>query len=239
MTSPLILKLERRDRLSPEERRLVEDIPARVLTFAAGDEMVREGDRPAVSTLILDGWAGRAKYLPGGRRSIIALHHSGDFVDLHSFLLKPIDHSVVALTACRVAQTPHERLHEVTERFPHLTRLLWLDTLVDAAVHREWIATVARRNAASRLAHLFCELFLRLQAVERTDGLRFELPLSQEILSDILGLSLVHVNRSLQDIRARGLLTWKSPRVRILDWDGLAELAAYDPAYLNLSAEPR
>src|SRR4051812_38544127 len=154
--NPLLVKLQKRDQLSPEEQVIVEALRNTTQVAEAGDEVVREGDRPGFSAVVLSGWAARVKFLAGGRRTISALHMAGDFVDLHSLLLRPMDHSVVALTRCKMAVVPHEQLRIVTERHPHLTRLLWLETLVDAAIHREWIAGLGRRSAVSRLAHLFC-----------------------------------------------------------------------------------
>ncbi len=239
MVSPLLLKLQKHDQLSPDEQRVVEDLRSGVISFRPNDEIVREGDRPSFSSIVLNGWAGRVKTLPDGRRSILALHLSGDFVDLHSLLLRPMDHSVIALTACKIAKVPHDQLREVTERYPHLTRLLWLDTLVDAAIHREWMVGLGRRAAAAHLAHLLCELFLRCQAVSLTRGMVFDFPLSQPVLADVLGLSAVHVNRSLQELRQERLLTLEAGRLEILDWERLADRAAFDPAYLNMSIEPR
>jgi CRP-like cAMP-binding protein len=239
VTNPLLLKLQKRDRLSSDEQDVLETIRSSTQTLKPGDEIVREGDRPSFSCLMLQGWSARTKFLSGGRRAISALHLAGDFVDLHSFLLRPMDHSVVALTPCKIGVVPHDRLKVVTERHSHLTRLLWLDTLVDAAIHREWIAGLARRSAANRLAHLFCELLLRSEAVGRVDELSYDLPLTQGVLADVLGLSTVHVNRSLQELRQDQLISLQRTKLRILDWDRLTELADFDPAYLNLSGEPR
>ena len=136
----------------------------------------------------------------------MAIHVVGDFVDLHSFVLKTMDHSVGALTRCRVALVPHEFLQGVTERLPHLTRLLWLDTLVDAATHREWIVGMGRRSALEQLAHLICELYVRLEVLGQVDGATFDLPLTQTDLGDALGLSLVHINRTVRELREAGLL---------------------------------
>src|ERR1700761_8691024 len=151
MVSPLLLKLQKHDQLTDQEQRVVEELRSGAVSFRPNEDIVCEGDRPNFSSIVLNGWAGRVKTLPDGRRSILALHLSGDFVDLHSLLLRPMDHSVVALTACRIAKVPHEQLREVTERYPHLTRLLWLDTLVDAAIHREWMVGLGRRAAAANL----------------------------------------------------------------------------------------
>ena len=239
MTIPLLLKLARWDRLTDDEQDVLEGIRSATQTLRPGDEIVREGDRPGFSTLMLQGWSARVKFFSSGRRAISALHMAGDFVDLHSFLLRPMDHSVIALTTCKIAVVPHDRLKMVTERHPHLTRLLWLDTLVDAAVHREWIAGLARRSAVARMGHLFCELLLRCDAVGGAEALGYHLPLTQGMLADTLGLSTVHVNRSLQELRQDRLVSFERNKLKILNWDRLAELADFDPAYLNLSGEPR
>ena len=131
------------------------------------------------STLLLDGLMCRYKDLRNGSRQISELHVSGDFVDLHSFTLKKLDHNIMALTPCRIAQVPHERLKAITEQFPHLTRVLWFSTNLDAAIHREWVLSLGRRTALARLAHLFCELHARLQIVGLTDGLDYKIGLTQ------------------------------------------------------------
>lgn len=239
MTSPLILKLAQRDQLSDEERRLLEEAPSTVVEYEAGQDMVCEGDEPAHSSLLLEGWAMRNKTLKNGARQITALHIMGDFVDLHAFLLKPMDHTVTALTRCRVALVPHETLKDITERHPHLTRVLWLNTLIDGAVHREWLLAMGRLSAAGHLAHLLCELFLRLRGVGLTEGQGFPFPLTQAVLADVLGLSAVHVNRTVQELRREGLVTWTNGAVTINDWERLAARAEFDPTYLNITLHPR
>ncbi|TIW64859.1 MAG: Crp/Fnr family transcriptional regulator, partial [Mesorhizobium sp.] len=168
-----------------------------------------------------------------------SLQVPGDFVDLHAFLLKTMDHGIIALSPCRVAAAEHGKLRAITEQAPHLTRLLWLDTLVDGAIHREWIVAMGRRSKTSHLAHLICELFVRLQVVKRTSGMSFQLPLSQAELADVLGLSVVHMNRVIGMLRNIGLVSWSSYTVTILDWDLLVELAEFDPTYLSMNREPR
>ncbi|HZH50729.1 MAG TPA: Crp/Fnr family transcriptional regulator [Microvirga sp.] len=235
----LVRKLAQRDELSHEEKRILRDIIVRIKEYRADEDMIREGDRPTESTLLLEGFAARYKGLANGKRQITALHVPGDFVDLHSFLLKTMDHGIVALTPCRAGAVPHEALREISERHPHLARLLWLNTLVDGAIHREWIVAMGRRPAPGQMAHLFCELFLRLQAVGLTEDHSFRLPLTQAELGDTLGLSTVHVNRVLQELRADGLISWRGDTVEIEDWDGLVRVAEFDPAFLNLQNEPR
>ncbi len=239
MTNPLVAKLEQRDRLSQEEKRALDGLVSTVVTYDKGADLVREGERPTESKLLLDGFCGRYNVTSGGKRQITGLHVSGDFVDLHSFVLKHMDHGVVALTPCRVGTVPHEALRRVTEAHPHLTRLLWLNTALDGAMHRQAIVALGARDALGSMAHLLCELFLRLRAVGRTDGSTFHLPLTQSTLGDALGLSTVHVNRTIQDLRARRLIVWRGESVTIEDWDGLARVAEFDPTYLNLENEPR
>jgi CRP-like cAMP-binding protein len=239
MTNPLVLKLERRDRLSAEERSVLEGVATTIKELPANQDLVREGETLRVSTILLDGWAGRIKTLADGQRSITALHIGGDFIDLHSLLLKPMDHTISALTTCRMAVVPHDHLREITQRHPHLTRMLWLDTLIDAAIHREWLAVLGRLPALGQMAHLLCELYLRLAAVGGAQDGRFVLPLTQSVLADVLGLSPVHVNRTIQDLRRDELVHWAGNVVQIKDWDRLVQIAEFDADYLNLSIAPR
>jgi CRP-like cAMP-binding protein len=235
-----ISKLERRDRITPEEKAALLAAAGPVETFAPGSDLVREGDRPDRSMLVAQGFTTRYRLLGDGTRQITAIHLPGDFVDLHSFLLKTMDHSVGALSACRAVTFPHANLRAITERHPHLARMLWLMTLLDSAIHREWIVAMGRRSALEQLAHLLCEIFTRLAVVGLGDTTReLMLPINQTELGDTLGLSTVHVNRTLQQLRAERLISWQGQAVRILDWDRLAAIAEFDPTYLHLDAEPR
>ena len=237
--SPLSRKLEQRDHLSAEEKRVLDQAVSRVKEVAAGKDILPEGARPSDSTLLLDGFAGRYKVLADGRRQITAIQVTGDFVDLHSFILKSLDHGVAALTRCKIALVPHEALRQITEQHPHLTRLLWLNTLIDAAIHREWIVAMGRRPALAQVAHLFCELYVRLRSVGLTNERSYHLPLTQAELGDTLGLSAVHVNRVIQELRSKGMITWRGNTLEITNWDALSEVAEFNPAYLYLADEPR
>lgn len=234
----LIEKLGRRDVLTPHEAAALRGGLGRPQSVAAGTDIVREGDRQDHSTLIVSGFTARYTTLADGGRQITELNVSGDFIDLHSFVMTQMDHGVVALTDCVIAQAPHAALRRLTEEHPHLTRLLWLDTVIDAAIHRQWIACMGRRTALAHLAHLVCELYKRLEVVRLAADCTFELPLSQAVLADVLGLSTVHVNRLIAELRSGGVLTWAQGHVKILDWDKLAELAEFDPAFLRLRSEP-
>ena len=239
MTYPLVQKLEQRDALSAEEVRVLETICTSEHVFEPEQEIVREGEEVDNSWLLLEGWTFRCKRLKGGRQ-IVAFHVPGDFVDLHAFLLKPMDHTVVALTRARLAKAPHDRLRELSKTHPHLTRMLWLSTLIDAAITRAWLTAIGRLPASGALAHLICEMAVRLEAsgeVDARSGFRF--PVTQSILGEALGLSAVHVNRSIRDLKAEGAVTWSRGRVVIDNWARLVALSEFDADYLNLAPRPR
>lgn len=179
IASPLLRKLLRRDDLAPEEVSAITSMFEETRIVAAGDDIVRDGDRPSQSTLVVSGFACRYKVLEGGGRQITALHLPGDFVDLHSFLLKEMDHGVGAISTCRVATVPHETLTRISQEQPHLTRLFWLLTLLDGALHREWLVAMGRQPAVGNLAHLLCELRLRIGAIEDIIDNSFTVPLTQ------------------------------------------------------------
>ncbi|WP_198585856.1 Crp/Fnr family transcriptional regulator [Pararhizobium haloflavum] len=239
MTNPLLLHLEKRDALSPAERDIILEMSANQKVFPAKVDIVREGDNPTESCMLLSGFSARYHILADGKRQISAIHVPGDFVDLHSFLLARMDHSVAALTDCRVAMVPHTHLRELSQTQPHLTRLLWLSTLIDAAIHRRWIVTSGRLSAAGQLAHLICEMFCRLQVVEMVEEDSFRLPISQIELGDALGLSTVHINRTIRELRERDLIRWQNSQITIVNWTSLKRFAQFEPIYLNLEPERR
>lgn len=232
-------RMELRDRVSPEEKAALLAAFEQPEVVPAQTAMVREGERVTKSVLVLSGICCRTRTLSNGERQIVAVHLPGDFVDLHGFLLKTMDHDVEALTQCVVARLPHDQLERVTERLPHLTRLLWLLTLIDGAIIREWAVGLGIRSASERMAHLFCELYTRLTAIGLTTGNSFSFAVAQTHLKDILGLSAVHTNRTLMTLRSRGLLTWEKGVVTILDPNRLREEALFDDGYLHLQREPR
>ncbi|HYE46311.1 MAG TPA: Crp/Fnr family transcriptional regulator [Caulobacter sp.] len=238
MTDFLVTKMRRRDAVSAEEAAVLHGIRGTHRRHAAGADLILAGDRPNESTLLLSGFCGRLGLLRDGGRQFTEINVPGDFVDLHSLLLKTMDHGVVALTDCEVVAVPHADLRRLTEAHPHLARLLWLETVIDGAIHRQWLVMMGRQDALGRMAHLVCEMAVRLEAAGVADRLAFELPLTQAVLADVLGLSPVHVNRTLMALRSMGILEWKSGQVTILDWDGLADVAEFDPAYLRLRRDP-
>jgi len=235
----LLLKLRQRDDVSAEEEKVVEDLVARTKHVAARSDLVSEGDRPKHSTLIIEGFAARYRQLPDGSRQLTSIHVPGDFVDFHSFLLKEMEHGITALTDCYVVEVPHASLKTVSETHPHLMRLFNLCALIDGAIHREWLVSMGRRRAPMHLAHLICEIYELLEAVQLASNHELRFPITQIDLADILGLSAVHTNRVLQELRRSQLITWDGAVIKILDWPRLRDFADYDNRYLHLVREPR
>jgi len=235
----LLLKLRVRDVVDADEEAVLRASVAEIREHPAGRTIVRSGTTLSASTLLIEGIVCRYKDLADGQRQIMELHVAGDFVDLHGFLLKRLDHNVGAMTPVRIALVPHDGLRRITENHPHLGRMLWFSTLLDAAIHREKILSIGRRSAIGRIAHILCELLVRLRLVGLADETGYALPLTQADLADVTGLTSVHVNRMLKKLRDDRLLTFRSGRVRIEDWEGLQRVAEFDPAYLHLERRPR
>jgi CRP-like cAMP-binding protein len=232
-------RLRARDELSVEEEQAIRKAIDECRDHPADYVMIKPGVELTHSTLLLDGIVCRYKDLRNGQRQITELHVAGDFADLHSFTLKRLDHTIMSLTPCRVATVPHTRLTEISRHSPHLTRLYWFSTNLDAAIHREWEISLGRRTARAKIAALFCELFIRLEIIGLTDGFSYHLGLTQTDLGDCTGLTNVHVNRTLKELRDSGLVTYQDGKVSILDWDRLAHAGEFDPAYLYLEKRNR
>ena len=227
-------KLKRRIEISSEEERVIRDLVAEIRRVRADQVIVHAGEELNISLMLLDGWLARTKDLAGGERQVTELHVPGDFADLHGFTLKRLDHDLTTMSDSRIAVVPHEKLRELTEKHPRLARIYWFFTNVDAAIQRELTLSLGQRSAISRMAHLFCELFVRLNVVGRTRDDGYEFPLTQRELSECLGLTVVHANRTLQELRRRGLVELENRHLRILDRRGLEGLAEFDPSYLYL-----
>lgn len=235
----LARKLRLRDGLDDHEAEILRSTVERIEHAPAGHVLVAVGDPLDQSILLLDGLVARYKDLTDGQRQITELHVPGDFLDLHGFLLKRLEHHVGALTPIRYATVPHVRLKGITEREPHLARLLWLSTLIDSAIQRERILSIGRRDAVGRIAHLVCELYVRLEVVGLTQGRGFAMPITQLDLADATGLTPVHVNRMLRQLREEGVMTFRSGNVEIHDPERLEQIAEFDRSYLFLEQQPR
>jgi CRP-like cAMP-binding protein len=201
--------------------------------LAPREDVFGAGDAPRHVNLILEGWACRYVLLEDGRRQISAILLPGDLCDLGMSVLRAADHSVAALTAIRVAQIAPDRLRELAGAHPELEAALQWHAHVEQSIARAWIASIGQRSATERLAHLFCEVFVRLEAVGLVGADCCAFPLTQEQLADAVGISTVHVNRSLMDLRALGLIALKEKTLTILDREALMRLAMFDPTYLH------
>lgn len=236
--SILVRKLSELGPLTPGERKLLEGMALHVRDVGRDRDLVREGDRPGHCLLLLDGFACRYRTLADGRRQILSFHIAGDFMDLQGYLLGRLDHSIATLTPSKIGTIPHSALAAAAEH-PNLARLLWRDTLIDGAVFREWIVNVGRRTAYQRVAHVLCELATRLQHIGRArDGI-CDLPITQGELADATGLSTVHVNRVIQELRRDGLIELRGRSFTALDWEGLKSAAGFDPSYLQFVSRSR
>lgn len=231
---PAIRKLEHGATLSPEDKSTLQRLLADVRDVAPREEVIREGDRPEFVHVALEGFAIRYKVLADGTRQILAWLVPGDFCDLHIALLKAMDHNIAALSPCRMAFVSKADIEQVSiDGGGPLSRAMWWATLVDEAILREWMVGMGRRPADKQIAHLFCELLHRLRMVGLADGDRFDFPVSQEALADTVGLSTVHVNRVLQQLRQDGLITLEGKVLSVLDAPRLAAFANFTPNYLH------
>jgi CRP-like cAMP-binding protein len=232
--NPLLRKLESVASVSAEEKAAVLDLPVTVRQMRADHDIVRERDRPTQCCLVLDGWLCRYKILESGTRQIFSFHIAGDIPDLQSLHLKTMDHNLGSLVQSTVAFIQHDSIKALARDFPHICNVLWRDTLIDAAIFREWMVGMGRRDAPSRIAHLLCELFTKLRAVGLTRGFTCDFPITQSVMGDALGLSTVHVNRSVMELRGRGLIKLEKQVLTILKWDELQKEGGFDPLYLHL-----
>ncbi|WP_414472874.1 Crp/Fnr family transcriptional regulator [Microvirga sp. M2] len=233
-TIALIRKLESIARLAPAEKAALQRLPLRLKTIAADQDIVSEGDTPSECCLIVEGFACRYNVTAQGRRQIQSFHISGDIPDLQSLHLKVMDHSLGTLIPCKLAFIPHDDIRSLMRNHPRLNDLFWRDTLIEAAVFRQWVVNVGRRPARTRMAHLLCELLVRLRAVELVEDHVFDLPVTQGELADALGISNVHVNRVLQELRKESLISQQGTTLKVLDWEGLKWAGEFDPTYLHL-----
>lgn len=232
---PLVRKLAYRVRLDDADRDAILQLPYRTRRLERREFLVREGDRNTHSSVLLSGFAMRNKIVGGGARQILAIHVRGEMMDLQNSLLRTADHSVQALTDAKVALVPREAMLKLAFEWPHVGKALWLDSLVDASVFREWIANVGRRDARTRIAHLLCEFSLRLNVAGLGEECQYELPMTQEEIADCTGLTSVHVNRTLKALEEDRLIERQSRRTVVIgDWRKLADVGDFDSAYLHL-----
>ena len=224
--------------LGDSDRDAIASLCERRMRVTAKQTLIREGERPNEVYLLLEGWAYRYKVLPDGGRHILAYLVPGDLCDIRIFIVKAMDHTLAMLNAGVVAAINPEQILEVMDKHPRIERALWWATLVDEAVLREWLVNIGQRDAYTRVSHLFCELWLRMRSVGLADEGRFSLPLTQEELGDTMGMTAVHMNRTLQRMRAEGLISFEHKQLTIHDPHRLMKAAEFEPNYLHFERRP-
>jgi CRP-like cAMP-binding protein len=238
MTNPLTLKLGQFVRFSEQDRRTL-DVLAQynVRTIGAHEDIIREGDKPNFVKLVLEGWAIRHKILEDGRRQIVAFLIPGDLCDLNVFILKQMDHSIGTLSPVKYALLSPELFERIARSRPRIMQALFWDALVSSAIQREWTLNLGQRTAFERIAHLLCELFLRLRNVDLVTNDQCILPVTQQDLAEATGLTAVHVNRTIQELRTRGLIEWRGRKLYVPDFEALKAAALFNTNYLHLDRE--
>jgi CRP-like cAMP-binding protein len=229
----LVRRWSQHAELKPEDRNALLKLPFTRKTFHKEAYIVREGQRATDCALLLRGFAYRQKLLGDGSRQIISIHIPSEFVDLQNGLLGVADHSVQSLDRCEIAVVPRAAVLDMVNTSPALRMAMWIDTLIDASIFREWVVNVGRRDARTRIAHLLCELAFRLEKIGAGRAGMFDFPLTQEQLADCTGLTAVHTNRTLQSLRKDGLIQLSAKSLSILDWEGLQAVGDFDELYLH------
>jgi len=234
MITKLFLKGRLRQQMRDEEREAVETSIDHVIELGPREKLVERGEKVDHSYYLVDGSMMRFIDDARGYRQIVGLQVPGDWVDLHSFPMKRLDHDVHSLAPAKLAVFDHSKLQQVIEDFPHLARILWFSTLLDAAMHREWIFKLGRLNAEGRIAHTICELIERMRMVELYESGTFPFPLTQQDFGEICGITTVHANRSIKMLKERGLLRYDEDArtIAILDEKELTKVGEFDPDYL-------
>lgn len=229
-------KLARLAPLDDEDHAALGKLPLRITNIPRLRHLVREGDAPDQCCLLIEGFACRYKQAVSGERQIVSFHLRGDLLDIQHLLLARADHSVETITPSTVGWIPKSELIALASERPNIGKALWRDCLIDASIFREWVLNVGRREAKSRIAHMLCEFAARCEAAGIGSVESFEMPMTQQQIADATGLTPVHVNRMLKSLDEDGALLRVGREFRILDWDRLRSIAAFDPAYLHAAA---
>ncbi len=234
----MIRRLGGRFELSRTATDAILALPFVIKDFSPGQYVLREGDEALQSSFVISGFVYRHKIVADGGRQIVAIHLAGDFVDLQHIMLDRADHNIQALTPATLVQFPSDQLLELAYQHPDIGKALWLESLIESATFREWVVNVGRRNARVRTAHLLCELGIRREAAGLGERNSYELPMTQEQLGDSLGLTSVHVNRTLKGLEAEGLIRRSKRAVSVADWHGLQRAGDFSARYLHLHDRP-
>lgn len=231
---PFLQRLESRSRLTNEERQAILDLPFHPRHVGANQDFVQQGECVTHSSFILEGMVGTFGQNKRGERQITALFLDGDMIDLNTVVLPEALAALQALVPTTILQVPHSALREAADHHPGIAEAFWRECVIDASILNEWVVNVGRRDARSRLAHLFCEIACRTGRTKIEDGYRFPFPVTQFQLADMLGLTPVHVNRTLRGLRDDRLVEVAHRTGTILNWDGLAQIGEFDASYLRL-----
>lgn len=232
--APLVRNLASRAPLDDQDRAALLDLPFAVRALEPASYLVREGDPPLNCAVLISGFAYRQKVTGDGARQILSIHIPGEPIDLQNIFLDEADHSVQMLTRGELALIPRAPLQEIARARPAVAHAILVYSLIEASIFREWLLSVGRRNARARLAHVLCEFAIRLEAAGLADGGGCELPMTQEQLADAVGLTPVHVNRTLKTLESEGLISRDRRYVSFLDWKGLREAGDFNQRYLHL-----
>jgi len=228
-----------RSALSPDEQRAVLGLTGEQQRVATHMDIVSPGETVETACLVARGLVARYDQMLDGQRQITSFYIPGDMCDLHSVVVPKASWSITAVSSVHVVRVPHRQLRELCIRYPALAIAFWRDGTVDASVFAKWVGNLGRKNAKARIAHVMCEMGLRMEAAGLGTRTSFELPVTQEQLAEATGITAVHVNRTLQEIRGDGLLSFRGGRVEISDWDALARVAEFEPGYLMLEGPPQ
>ena len=233
MSNAFVEKIRSYVTLSDLDVKLLENACNSVRTVSARHDLIREGDKPGPVFVMLEGWACQYKLLPEGGRQITAFLMPGDFCDMHVAVLDEMDHSLATLTRARVAFIPRAQMEQLIETRPAITQAFWRIQLIDEGILRAWIVSMGRRTAMERVSHLMCELYVRARNIGAITGDRCEMPLTQIVLSDALGLTPVHVNRVLRTLKTSGVMEIGAGTLTVADILKLAEVSGFDENYLH------
>jgi CRP-like cAMP-binding protein len=233
MSNPFVKKMSGLADLTESDVIALEKVTAHPRRFAAKKDLIREGDETGPMFVVLEGWICRYKILPSGGRQIMAFLMPGDACDLHIKLLAEMDHSIQAITPAKVATVTQDEMQTMMNEHPNIARAMYTGQLVDEGIMRAWIVSMGRRSSIERVAHLLCELYLRARNIGLTHKDEFALPLSQLVLADALGMTPVHINRMLKELRLTGAMALKRGSVTILDPVKLVQIAGFDENYLH------
>lgn len=231
-------RLTSRSALMAQEQQAVLNLPGTAVQVRPNRDFVPLGQKVDHSCLVVSGFVGRFKQDRDGRRQITMFHIPGDMCDLHSVVEPVATSALQALSETTIMEVPHAPIREAAARFPALALAFWRDCMVDAAILAEWVMNVGRRDARERIAHTLCELAIRLGAKTEDEHVVYDLPITQMHLADATALTAVHVNRTLQNLRGEELVEWRSGRLQILNWEGLVNVAQFDPEYLFANMKP-